>query len=123
MLIFACLVLPVWLVTRTSDWGAVMLIGLAGAAHQAWSANLYTAVSDMFPRNAVASIVGLGGMAGSIGGIIFPIYTGKLLDQFEAAGNVTAGYALLFTLCSTAYLLAFALHHVLAPKFEPIDMA
>jgi ACS family hexuronate transporter-like MFS transporter len=122
MLLFACLVLPVWLVTRASDWGAVLLIGLAGAAHQAWSANLYTSVSDMFPRSAVASVIGLGGMAGSIGGIAFPLYAGKLLDHFEGVGNITAGYGVLFTLCSTAYVVAFVLHHTLAPKFEPIQL-
>ena len=123
MLLFACLVLPVWSVTRASDWGAVLLIGLAGAAHQAWSATLYTSVSDMFPKRAVASVVGLGGMAGSLGGIAFPLYTGKLLDHFEAAGNVTAGYAVLFAICSTAYIVAFALHHVLAPRIERVQTA
>ncbi|HKP58502.1 MAG TPA: MFS transporter [Polyangiales bacterium] len=121
MLLFACLVLPVLSVGRASDWGAVMLIGLAGAAHQAWSANLFTSVSDMFPKRAVASVVGLGGMAGSVGGIAFPIYAGKLLDRFEASGNVAAGYGVLFGICSSAYLIAFALHHLLAPKFEQID--
>jgi ACS family hexuronate transporter-like MFS transporter len=122
MLIFALSVLPVLLVTRMGDWGAVLLIGIAGSAHQAWSANLFTTVSDMFPKRAVASVVGLGGMAGSIGGILFPIYAGKLLDRFQAAGNVTAGYAILFVFCGTAYLLAFGLGHLLARRFEPVEM-
>jgi MFS transporter, ACS family, hexuronate transporter len=122
MLLFACLVLPVLMVGGAGDWGAVALIGLAGAAHQAWSANLFTSVSDMFPKRAVASVVGLGGMAGSIGGIAFPLYAGKLLDRFEASGDIAAGYGVLFGLCSTAYLIAFAIHHALAPKFEPIDV-
>lgn len=120
MLFFACLVLPVFGATRVDVWPAVFLIGLAGAAHQAWSANLFTSVSDMFPKGAVASVVGVGGMAGSIGGMLFPIYAGKLLDSFTKANNVTAGYAILFSICSTAYLLAFALNHVLAPKFETV---
>jgi MFS transporter, ACS family, hexuronate transporter len=120
MLIFACSVLPILLVTRASNWGAVLLIGIAGAAHQAWSANLFTTVSDMFPKRAVASLVGLGGMAGSIGGIVFPIYTGRLLDRFQASGNITAGYAILFGVCGSAYLVAFAINHLLAPKFEPV---
>jgi MFS transporter, ACS family, hexuronate transporter len=120
MLIFACAVLPILLVTRASDWGAVVLIGIAGAAHQAWSANLFTTVSDMFPKRAVASLVGLGGMAGSIGGIFFPVFTGRLLDKFQAAGNITAGYAILFGVCGSAYLVAFAINHLLAPKFEPV---
>ena len=120
MFLFACLVLPILFVTRVSDWGAVLLIGLAGAAHQAWSANLFTSASDMFPQGAVGSVVGLGGMAGSLGGILFPLYTGKLLDRFQAAGNVTAGYTILFALCGSAYLVAFAINHLLAPRFEPI---
>jgi ACS family hexuronate transporter-like MFS transporter len=97
-----------------------MLIGLAGAAHQAWSANLFTTVSDMFPKRAVASVVGLGGMAGSIGGFLFPIVAGAMLDHFIAVDNVTAGYAILFGICAAAYLVAFGLNHVLAPKFEPV---
>jgi MFS transporter, ACS family, hexuronate transporter len=120
MLIFALSVLPVLTVTRLGDWGAVLIIGIAGAAHQAWSANLFTTVSDMFPKRAVASVVGLGGMAGSIGGIIFPIFAGKLLDHFLAQGNVTAGYAILFVICGTAYLLAFGIGHLLARRFEPV---
>jgi len=122
MLVFALCVLPVLLVTQAGNWGAVLLIGIAGAAHQAWSANLFTTVSDMFPKRAVASIVGIGGMAGSIGGILFPIYAGKLLDRFQAAGNVTAGYAILFVFCGTAYLVAFGVGHLLAPRFEPVPL-
>lgn len=120
MLIFAVAVLPVFLVTQVGDWGAVVLIGIAGAAHQAWSANLFTTVSDMFPKRAVASVVGIGGMAGSLGGILFPIFTGKLLDRFKASGNVTAGYAILFVVCGSAYLVAYAISHVLAPRFEQV---
>ena len=70
----------------------MLLIGLAGSAHQAWSANLYTTVSDMFPKSAVASVIGIGGMAGSAGGILFPVYCGRVLDHYKLA-NVTAGYA------------------------------
>jgi ACS family hexuronate transporter-like MFS transporter len=93
-------------------------MGLAGGAHQAWSANLFTTVSDMFPKKAVGSVVGIGGMAGAIGGMLFPIVTGILLDQFK--GNETAGYAMLFTFCASAYLLAFGISHLLAPKFESV---
>jgi ACS family hexuronate transporter-like MFS transporter len=120
MFVFALCVLPVLFVTKLGDWQAVLIIGLAGAAHQAWSANLYTTVSDMFPKRAVASVIGLGGMAGSLGGMMFPILSGKLLDHF--ASNPTAGYAILFMVCGCAYLLAFAIHHALAPKFEPFEM-
>lgn len=114
MMLFALAVLPVAAVTRVGDWTAVLLIGLAGAAHQAWSANLYTTVSDMFPKRAVASLIGIGGTAGSIGGMAFPLITGAVLDRFAN------GYAIIFGFCSVAYLLAFVLHHLLAPRFEPV---
>jgi len=120
MLGFALCVLPILFVTKASDWGAVVLIGIAGAAHQAWSANLFTTVSDMFPKRAVGSVVGLGGMAGSLGGIAFPILAGKLLDHFTRVGDVTAGYRILFGFCGFAYLLAFAISHLLVPKFAPV---
>ncbi|MCX6955477.1 MAG: MFS transporter [Verrucomicrobia bacterium] len=118
MFIFACGVLPIVLVKGVGDWTAVLLIGLACAAHQAWSANLFTTASDMFPKRAVASVVGLGGMAGSGLGFAFPILAGKLLDVFKAKDNISGGYAILFAICAGAYLLAFALQHILAPKFE-----
>ena len=71
MFAFALLVLPLAFVSQVGNWSAVLLIGLAGAAHQAWSANLFTTVSDMFPARTVATVTGLGGTAGSVGGIIF----------------------------------------------------
>jgi ACS family hexuronate transporter-like MFS transporter len=123
MFLFALLVVPIVAATRVGDWSAVLLIGLAGSAHQAWSANLYTTVSDIFPKKDVATVVGLGGMAGSFGGMVFPWLTGRLLDHFHAAGDVTRGYAILFAVCASAYLIAFALHHLLAPRFEPLDAA
>jgi MFS transporter, ACS family, hexuronate transporter len=122
MFAFALCVVPIFFVTETGDWTAVLLIGLAGSAHQAWSANLYTTVSDMFPKNAVASVIGLGGMAGALGGMLFPILTGRLLDVFTESGNVTAGYSLLFAICSFAYLVAFLCHHLLAPSFEQLKL-
>ncbi len=122
MFIFALCVLPVLVVTHVGDWTAVVLIGLAGAAHQAWSANLFTTVSDMFPKKAVASVVGIGGMAGSAGGFIFPILTGMMLDHFKRNGQITAGYAILFGICAFMYLIAFVLNHLCAPKYEPITI-
>ncbi|HYQ17761.1 MAG TPA: MFS transporter [Polyangiaceae bacterium] len=123
MFAFAQCVLPILFVTKAGDWMAVVLIGVAGAAHQAWSANLFTTVSDMFPKRAVASVVGIGGMAGSLGGIAFPILAGKLLDHFQAAGDITAGYSILFGFCGFAYLLAFGISHALAPKFAQVTEA
>jgi ACS family hexuronate transporter-like MFS transporter len=76
----------------------------------------------MFPKQAVASVIGIGGMAGSIGGMIFPWVSGRVLDHFKAAGDSTAGYDLLFTICGCAYVVAFAIHHFLAPRFESFKM-
>ncbi len=121
MFLFALCVLPILLVTRAGDWPAVLLIGLAGAAHQAWSANLFTTTSDVFPKKDVGTVTGLGGMAGSVGGILFPWVTGRLIDQFKAAGDVTAGYTILFGICASAYLVAFVIHHLLVPKLEPLS--
>lgn len=123
MFIFALCVVPILLVTYSSDWVAVLLIGLAGSAHQAWSANLYTTVSDMFPKYAIASVVGIGGLAGATGGMLFPVFCGRILDEFTKAGNVSAGYAILFAICAFAYVLTFIIHHLLAPKLEPFDPA
>ncbi len=120
MFIFALCVVPILFVTYVGDWTAVLLIGLAGSAHQSWSASLYSTASDMFPKNAVASLIGLGSAFGSVGGMVFPIFTGLLLDKFQASGNVTAGYTILFLICAFAYLLAFGLSHLCAPKFEEL---
>lgn len=122
MFVFALCVIPIFLVAELGEWGAVLLIGLAGAAHQAWSANLYTTVSDMFPKKAVASVIGIGGMAGATGGMLFPIFSGRLLDNFTAMGNVTAGYTILFTICAFAYVITFLFHHLLAPRFETFQL-
>jgi len=103
-------------------WLPVLLIGIGASAHQAWSANLFTTASDMFPKRAVASVVGLGGMAGSGLGFAFPIFAGQLLDRFKAQDNISGGYAVLFGICAGAYLVAFALQHVLAPKFEMVEL-
>jgi len=123
MLIFALCVAPViaaqW---ATNIWQAVALISLAAAAHQAWSANLYTIVSDMFPKNAVSSVIGIGGMAGSVGGILFPILVGYLLDSYKAAGNIGAGYNILFVISGCTYLLAWGIMHFFAPKMDKINI-
>lgn len=113
MAIFAASVLPTMLlVTRVENiWVAVSLVGIAAAAHQGWSANLFTTASDMFPKAAIGSVVGLGTMAGSVGMLIFGEVIGRVL---QASGN----YTFLFTLCAFAYVLAFGLFHLLAPRME-----
>jgi ACS family hexuronate transporter-like MFS transporter len=122
MIAFALCVVPVFFATQFSVWPAVLLIALAGSAHQAWSANLYTTVSDMFPKRAVASVIGIGGMAGSAGGFLFPIYCGKVLDKFKAAGNENGAYTHLLHILAFVYIGAFIVHHLCAPKFEQVKM-
>lgn len=122
-LVSAGLVVPIVFVpTFSNPWVAVMLIGLAGGAHQAWSATNFTTVSDMFPRSAVASLTGIGGMVGALGGMLFPVATGQLLDHYKALGNLSSGYGVLFTGCAFAYLAALVVNHLLAPRFDPVKI-
>lgn len=116
---YALLVTPILTVGMVGDWAAVLLIGLVGAAHQSWSANLFTTVSDMFPRNSIASLIGVGSMAGALGSMLFQYYCGHILDIY-GVDHAEAGYFLLFTYSAFAYLIAFGLQHLLAPKFELI---
>ncbi|MDR0352820.1 MAG: MFS transporter [Opitutaceae bacterium] len=111
---FALCVLPLLVVTWAGNWTAVILIGLAGAAHQAWTANLYTTASDMFPKRAVATLIGIGTAVGSIGGMGFPILIGIILDR------IPGGYPLIFGFCAFAYLIGFGVNHLLAPRYEQI---
>lgn len=121
MFLFALAVLPIVLAQyATNIWQAVGLISLAAASHQAWSANLYTTATDMFPKKAVSSVIGIGGMAGSVGGILFPILVGWLLDTYKASGNIGAGYNIIFIFCGLAYLVAWGLMHYFAPKNEKV---
>jgi ACS family hexuronate transporter-like MFS transporter len=114
MFIIAICVLPIMLAQFTQNiWVAVGLISLAAAAHQAWSANIFTTVSDYFPKKDISSVVGIGGMAGSVGGILFPLAIGMILDHFKLLGNITAGYNIIFIMCGSAYLLAWLIMHFL----------
>lgn len=101
-------------------WVPVILIGIGASAHQAWSANLFTTVSDMFPKKAVASVVGIGGMAGAFGGILVNKVAGWLFDYYEAAGNITIGYTIMFVFCALAYIVTWGVMKALVPKFSPI---
>ncbi|MDP4148604.1 MAG: MFS transporter [Bacteroidota bacterium] len=123
MLIFAFCVVPIITARYFTDmWMVVALISLAAAAHQAWSANIFTTCSDMFPKRAVSSVTGIGGMAGSVGGIIFQPLVGWILDYFQRAGNKGLGYNLIFLICGFAYLLAWLVMHFFAPKMTPVRM-
>ena len=116
MLICATCVLPIFFAQSiTSVWGAVAVIGLATAAHQAFSANLYAIPSDMFPRGAVGSVVGIGGTVGAIGGMGMALFTGYILD---ATNN---NYSVLFAIAGSAYFVALLLIHLLSPRLARVD--
>jgi ACS family hexuronate transporter-like MFS transporter len=116
MLICAICVVPIVLASQASElWMAVALLSLATAAHQGWSANLFTTTSDMFPRKAIGSIVGLGGMAGAIGGMLISTLAGFLLE-------FTGSYLVLFIICGSTYLVTFLVFSRLAPNLEQVEM-
>jgi len=125
MFIFALFPLTVLLASRLGQintWLAVATIAIACSAHQAWSANIFTTVSDMFPKRAVASVTGIGGMAGAVGGILIARVAGLLLQHFAALEKIELGYGILFIICGSAYLVAWLIMHLLAPRFEQVDM-
>ncbi len=116
MLVCAVCMLPVCLAPVVSNmWLAVTFIGIAAAAHQGFSANLFTLTSDMFPRRAVGSVVGIGGMAGAVGGILMQMSAGRIKDA-------TGSYLAMFIIAGTVYLLAFAVTHLLAPRLKPVEL-
>jgi len=115
MLICAVSVVPIIFASKVSGlWTSVAIIGLATAAHQGWSANLFTLVSDMFPRRAVGSVVGIGGMAGAIGGMLIAKIVGYILDW-------TGSYFLVFLIAGSAYLVALLLIHLIVPRLEQAE--
>ncbi|PXY44193.1 MFS transporter [Flavobacterium hydrophilum] len=103
-----------------SYWIPVLLIGVGASAHQAWSANIFTTVSDMFPKKAVGSIIGIGGMAGGIGGVLVSKLGGALFDYCEAQGHIQTGYTIMFVLCAVAYLTAWIVMKTLVPRYAEI---
>jgi ACS family hexuronate transporter-like MFS transporter len=117
MLTCAVAVVPILFAQFVSQlWIAVAIIGLAAAAHQAWSANLMTLPSDMFPRAAVGSVVGIGGMAGAVGGMLMSQYNGYILGVFGS-------YQPIFALAAGAYIAAIAVIHFLTPKLSRVTEA
>jgi ACS family hexuronate transporter-like MFS transporter len=103
-----------------SFWVPVILIGIGTSAHQAWSANIFTTVSDMFPKKSVASVVGIGGMAGGLGGVLITKMGGWIFDYYGALGQLHTGYTIMFAICATAYLLAWGVMKTLVPKYQVI---
>jgi MFS transporter, ACS family, hexuronate transporter len=117
MLVCASLVVPICTAASVKSlWSAIALIGVAAGAHQGWSANLFTTSSDMFPRSAVGAVVGIGGMAGSLGSALFAFFAGHILQ-------LTHSYGILFSIASTAYLLALIVLYVLAPGLKKVEFA
>ena len=132
MLIFAFLPLPALFVQSAGAhwvWWAAIIIGLAGAGHQAWSANLFSTIGDMFPKSAIATITGIGGMAGGIGSFLIQKGAGALFTYSEGMGEAftfmgfegkQAGYMIVFCICAVAYLVAWSIMKTLVPKYKPI---
>jgi ACS family hexuronate transporter-like MFS transporter len=116
MLICALAVISIIVASQVTDlWTSVILIGIAAAAHQGWSANIFTTASDMFPKKAVGSVTGLGGMAGSIGGLIFAPFIGYMLEW-------TGSYFVPFVISGSAYLIALGIMHLIVPKLEQAEI-
>ena len=117
MFVFACCVVPIFFVRYTINiWPAVWLISLAAAAHQAWSANIFTLASDIFPKYTLSSVVGIGGMAGAVGGILFPLLIGIILDHFKLLSKLGTGYNIIFGICAITYLVAWTAMQFLMGK-------
>jgi MFS transporter, ACS family, hexuronate transporter len=126
MLIYAFCVLPIvfaQLLGGINMWLAVLVIGIAAAAHQAWSANIFTTVSDMFPKKTVGSVTGLGGMAGGIGGIMLSaLVQKKMFVYYESIGQINTAYYIMFFICGAAYLSGWLIMHFLVPKMKMVDV-
>jgi ACS family hexuronate transporter-like MFS transporter len=117
MLLCAGGVVPILLAVNARNlWTAVGLVGLAAACHQGWSANLYTLVSDMFPRQAVGSVVGIAGMAGSLGGMLIAEVVGYVLER-------TDSYYTIFAIAAGAYLFALAVMQLIVPEMKGVSLA
>ena len=110
-----------------SYWFPVVIIGIAGAAHQAWSANIFSTVGDMFPKSAIATITGIGGMAGGIGSFLINKGSGVLFDHAETTNmkfmgfeGIESGYFIIFCICAVAYLIGWSVMKALVPKYQPV---
>mgnify|MGYP001025846107 CR=1 FL=1 len=126
MLIFAILVVPILFAQVAGGvnmWLAVLIIGLAASAHQAWSANIFTTVSDMFPKSATASVTGIGGMFGGVGGILLSLLVQKnMFVYYRSIGQIETAYYIMFAVCAGAYLLAWVMMQLLVPKMKPLNL-
>jgi ACS family hexuronate transporter-like MFS transporter len=126
MFIYALLVLPIifaQVAGSVNMWWAVIVIGIAASAHQAWSANIFTTVSDMFPKKATGSVTGIGGMAGALGGILLSALVQKnLFVHYRAIHKIETAYYIMFAVCGGAYLLAWLIMHLLTPRMTKVQL-
>jgi ACS family hexuronate transporter-like MFS transporter len=125
MLMYALLVLPILFAQYLGSlnmWLAVLVIGIAAAAHQAWSANIFTTVSDMFPKHIVGSVTGIGGMFGALGGILLSLLVQKnLFVHYRAINQIEIAYYIMFAWCAISYIIAWLIMHLLVPKVNVIE--
>ncbi|MDX1954796.1 MAG: MFS transporter [Chitinophagaceae bacterium] len=119
--VFPLLILLAQPLGSISHWLPILFIGIGASAHQAWSANIFTTVSDMFPKKAIGSVVGIGGMAGGMGGVVISKSGGALFDYYDKLGHIQTGYTIMFAICAVAYLLAWMVMKALVPKYKPIS--
>lgn len=126
MLIYAFAVVPIvfaQILGSINMWLAVIIIGLAASAHQAWSANIFTTVSDMFPKRAVGSVTGIGGMFGSVGSVFLSLFVQKnMFVHYRAIHHIEIAYYIMFFVCGAAYLLAWCIMHFLVPKMKGVEL-
>ncbi len=106
----------------TNAWMVVGILSFTLAVHQAWSTNVFTLVVDLFPKQAVSSVTGIGAMSGAVGGMLFPLLVGYILDSYKAAGNLVGGYNLLFIICGLTYLVAWIIIHLLTRKSDIVSL-
>ena len=106
----------------TNAWMVVAILSFTLAVHQAWSTNVFTLVVDLFPKQAVSSVTGIGAMSGAVGGMLFPLLVGYILDSYKAAGNLVGGYNLLFIICGLTYLVAWTIIHLLTRKSDIVSL-
>jgi MFS transporter, ACS family, hexuronate transporter len=123
MLICVCMALPVMLIRFSNNiWLSVMIIAVAAAAQTIWKGVLLTAVADQFPKKAVSSVAGIGGLGGAVGGMLAAKAVGILLDYYKADNNIQAGYNFIFIVCGLAYIVAIGLFHMLSPQLKKVEI-
>lgn len=124
LLIFAVLELTVLLAQyATNAWMIVGILSFTLAIHQAWSTNIFTLVVDLFPKQAVSSVTGIGAMSGAVGGMLFPLFVGYILDRYKMMGHLADGYNLLFLICGFTYLFAWCIIHLLTRKSQVVSLS